>query len=142
MAEIRWDDWRGSFDGRPAMYIKRLGKLFGCRADLHKFVRADDRECFHTHPAWAIRIVLWGGYMEEVRGDEDEYGSYQVWKVGRWPGYIGIVRPSLCHRVDWLKTGVSYSLWLRGPIVADVHLRGVGWPDEMTATKPKAPRHG
>lgn len=134
MSAINWDDWRGSLDGRPAMWIKRLGKVFGCRVDLHKFVRADDPECFHTHPAWAIRIVLWGGYLEEVRGEENKHGWYPVWKVGRWPGYIGIIRPSFCHRIDWLKKGASYSLWLRGPICADVELRGNGWPPPAAGT--------
>ena len=26
MAEIAWDEWRGSFDGRPSMLIKRLSR--------------------------------------------------------------------------------------------------------------------
>jgi hypothetical protein len=113
--KISWDEWRGSFDGRPAMLIKRLFSWRGYRVDLHKFVRGDDPECFHTHPATAIRIVLWGGYVEEV-----ERGKFVTWK----PGRVGIVRPALCHRVASLLRESSYSLWLRGPVTAKVEIRG------------------
>lgn len=115
---MKWDEWRGSLDGRPTMWIKRLGKMLGCRLDLHKFVRADDRDCFHTHPAWAIRAILWGGYIEQLW-----QGEPRIWS----PGSIGIVRPQHCHRVDALLGKASYSLWLRGPVVAKVERRGRGW---------------
>lgn len=126
-----WDEWRGSLDGRPTFWLKRLlyipvwrkaGKWLGCRVDLHKFIDADDAECFHSHPAYAIRIVLWGGYVEEERS-----GMLHVWK----PGMVGLVRPEFAHRVSGLLNGrVSYSLWLRGPICAPVKLLGDGWPQE------------
>lgn len=117
---MNWDEWRGSLDGRPTMHIRRLAKVRGRRADLHKFVRPDDPGCFHTHPAPAIRVVLWGGYVEEL-----EDGRLVTWQ----PGDFGLVRPELCHRVHSLLNGkVSYSLWLRGQVCADVALRGPGWP--------------
>lgn len=113
---MKYDEWRGSFDGRPALLIKRLLSFGGCKIQLHKFVRADDEGSFHTHPAWAIRIVLWGGYAEE-RGDN----TWRMW----WPGRIGIVRPELEHRIAGLRNGrVSYSLWLRGPKCREIQLRG------------------
>lgn len=113
---LKYDEWRGSFDGRPALLIKRLAGAFGCKVQLHKFVRADDPECFHTHPAWAVRIVLWGGYVEE-RGN----GTWRMW----WPGRIGVVRPELEHRVAGLRNGrSSFSLWLRGPKCREIQLRG------------------
>lgn len=101
------------------MYIKRLASWRGYRLDLHKFVRADDSGCFHTHPAKALRFVLYGGYVEQV-----ESGGLFVWGVGD----VGIIRPEFCHRVHAILNGrVSYSLWIRGPITHDVELRGNGW---------------
>ena len=122
---MHWHEWRGSLDGRPTMWIRRLLAFRGCRLDLHKMVGADDAECFHTHPARAVRLVLWGGYVE------------QTWE-GRWrfwfPGRVGIVRPDLCHRIAGLRNGrVSYSLWLRFPKCARVDLRGTGWDDQRAA---------
>jgi hypothetical protein len=132
-----WHEWRGSLDGRPTMYIKRLlqlpfwrraGKLLSCRVDLHKFVAADDEGCFHTHPAYAIRLVLWGGYVEQAAHDDQESGVLRTEHVWWEPGDIGLVRPELAHRVARLLKGrASYSLWLRGPICADVKLVGDGW---------------
>lgn len=114
--KISWDEWRGSFDGRPALFIKKVAAFRWLTVQLHKFVRADDPECFHTHPAYAVRIILWGGYVEEL-GD----GRLVTWK----PFRLGIVRPSLEHRIDsLLNSKASYSLWLRGPKVAKIKLRG------------------
>jgi hypothetical protein len=113
---IHFDEWRGSFDGRPALWIKKLVRGFGCVIQLHKFVRADDPGCFHTHPAWAVRIIVWGGYVEELRD-----GSLVEWS----PGRVGIVAPHLEHRIDRLLNGQSsWSLWVRGPKIAPIHIRG------------------
>lgn len=113
---MRWDEWRGSLDGRPALWIRKLVRVFGCVVQVHKFVRADDAGCYHTHPAWAVRIVLWGGYVEET-GD----GRWRAW----FPGRIGIVKPSYEHRIAGLMNGrSSWSLWLRGPKVAEIKMRG------------------
>jgi hypothetical protein len=113
---LAWSEWRGSFDGRPSLLIKKIVRAFGCVVQVHKFVRADDPGCFHTHPAWAVRVILWGGYVEEL-GD----GSRWVCR----PGYVGIVPPQLEHRIDALLNGrSSWSLWLRGPKVARVDVRG------------------
>lgn len=113
---LSWTEWRGSFDGRPALLIKKLLKAFGCVVQLHCFVRADDPDCFHTHPAWAIRIILKGGYVEELGS-----GERRTWRAGR----IGIVAPQLEHRIDALLNGRdSWSLWLRGPKVAKINVRG------------------
>lgn len=115
-ADFRWDEWRGSFDGRPALLIKKLWNPFGCVVQLHKFIRADDIGCFHTHPAWAVRIILWGGYVEEL-GD----GRWRTW----WPGRIGLVAPNYEHRIGGLRNGKSsWSLWLRGPKIASISVRG------------------
>lgn len=121
MSTITYDEWRGSMDGRPTLWVKHLFCRRGWHIDLHKMVAADDPECFHTHPAYAIRIVLWGGYVEET---EREPVRYKTW----WPGKIGIVRPDYSHRIDRLRNGRwSCSLWIRFRKVAKVELRGNGW---------------
>lgn len=113
---IGWDEWRGSLDGRPALWIKKLIKAFGCVIQLHMFVRADDPECFHSRPAYAVRIILRGGYVEEL-GD----GARRTWR----PGMVGIVRPELEHRIDALRNGRdSWSLWIRGPKIRAIGIRG------------------
>lgn len=115
---MRWDEWRGSMDGRPTLWVKHLLCGYGFHVDLHKIVGIDDAECFHTHPAYAIRIVLRGGYLEELEG-----GKVVIWK----PGYCGIVPPPLSHRIARLYKPASYSLWIRFRKRARVELRGAGW---------------
>lgn len=117
---IRWDEWRGNLDGRITFWSKTLFRWRGRKVCLHKFIAIDDSECFHTHPARAIRIILWNGYIEEVEG-----GALKTW----WPGMIGLIRPAYSHRVHALRTGrPSYSLWLRGKNTTPIELRGEGWP--------------
>lgn len=142
-----WDEWRGSLDGRPTFWLKRLlyiplwkraSKWLGCRVDLHKFIGADDHGCYHSHPAYAIRIILWGGYVEEeflgmLNADWEETRLH-TWK----PGMVGLIRPKFAHRVASLRNGrVSYSLWLRGPICADIKLLGTGWPQDAPEVSPQ-----
>lgn len=130
---ITWDRWIGNLDGEPVYFQKVLarwtwrGILWTLR--LHKFVKADNPGCFHTHPAHAYRLVLWGGYVEEIYKPEDPYwGPARTWT----PGDYGYVAPSLCHRVHQLINGrTSYSLWLHGPKVASIELHGPGWPDNI-----------
>lgn len=117
---MRWDEWRGSLDGRPVMWTRNLVAFHGWRLDLHKFVAADAAGCLHTHPANAWRLIVWGGYFEEVEGST----AHKEWR----PGMFGRVKPSLSHRVAALRNGrSSYSLWLRAPKTHDVQLRGQGW---------------
>jgi hypothetical protein len=120
---LYWGEWRGNFDGKPTMWIMRLLALRGWRLDLHKMVAPDDGACHHTHPAKAVRLVLWRGYVEELFDD--------CKRVHWWPGRIGIVRPELCHRIASLPRGVSYSLWLRWPKTHRIELRGPGWSDSQ-----------
>lgn len=128
-----WDEWRGSLDGRPTFWLKRLLKFFGCRVDLHKFIGADDQGCFHSHPAYAIRIVLWGGYVEEEMTDDYGGHAFHTWK----PGMVGLIRPQFVHRIAFLLNGNSYSLWLRGPIIAPIKLLGDGWPADAPEISPQ-----
>lgn len=113
---MKWTRFIHNGDGVPVFFIRELLRLRGCTISLHRFVKADAAGCFHSHPAWAIRLVLWGGYVEE-RAD----GSWRTW----FPGRIGIVRPDFEHRIGGFLNGrYSVSLWLRGPVVAKINTRG------------------
>ena len=76
-------------------------------------------------PSYSIRIILWGGYTEEL-----EDGTLRTWIAGD----IGLIRPALSHRVHTLLNGDSYSLFLRGPRIRPVYLRGKGWPAHLRDT--------
>lgn len=93
----------------------------------HVFEGADEEGCFHTHPAWAFRLVLWGGYVEEAYIKRHLYpnGHHYVLKK-RWffPGRFGIVAPHFEHRIDRLLFKRSVSLWVRGPIKFEILTRG------------------
>lgn len=115
---MNWDEWRGSFDGRPTMWVRYLFKRPWLQVALHKFVAPDDPDCFHSHPAFAVRVILWGGYYEEILA-----GPVRAWI----PGMLGIVTPTLCHRIAGLRRMTSYSLWIRFRKIAEVKLYGTGW---------------
>ncbi len=121
---INGDKWQGDFDGNVTMLTKHLVHLFGCRVDVHKFVGVDAEGCFHTHPALAVRVVLWGGYVEQL-----ESGFYRAWRMFD----IGLVRPELSHRVALrLGQGPVYTLWIRGRTHGrKAQLRGSGWPKDI-----------
>lgn len=120
---MRWDEWRGSMDGRPTLWVKCLFGRSGRRIDIHKMVAADDPDCFHSHPAYAVRIILWGGYVEQVTD-----GRWRMWL----PGMIGIVRPSYAHRIAGFRNGRnSYSLWIRFRKIASIELHGDGWSKQQ-----------
>lgn len=119
---MNWDFWVGGTreNPQPVLRVKHLVHIFGCRIDLHKMTGADLLGCYHSHPAHAIRLVLWGGYREYVYGDSRQ----RVW----WPGRIGWITPAFCHRVHALLNGrYSYSLWIRFRVVAPINLVGFGW---------------
>lgn len=116
---MRWDEWRGSMDGRPTLWVKHFLCGGGRHIDVHKIIAVDDPGCFHTHPANAIRLIVWGGYAEELEG-----GERKNWR----PGMVGVVRPTCSHRISELRNGrVSYSLWIRFRKRTRVILRGDGW---------------
>lgn len=114
---MKWTEFQGN-DGEPVMWIKRLLETKWLGIALHKFVDIDNHGCFHTHKAWSLRWILAGGYIEE-----QEDGNFYLFN----PGRVGIVSPSTSHRVACLLEHCSYSLWVRGPVVASVELRGPGW---------------
>lgn len=117
--QIKWDEWRGAYDGKVTMWVKRLVKFRGSRIDLHKMVSSDDFEAFHTHPAKAFRLVLWGGYIEQF-----ENRRYHKMNMLTW----GFIEPTDCHRISKLIRGPSYSLWFRWPKTHKQWIVGSGWP--------------
>lgn len=115
-----WGEWGGDHDGKVTMWIMNLLTWRGRKVDLHRMIDVEALGCFHTHPARAIRFVLWGGYTEEL-----EDCTTRRWK----PGKAGLVRPDLCHRISAVYNGrSSYSLWIRGAKTHKIELQGDGWP--------------
>lgn len=102
-------------DGRPVFSSYSINRML-FSLGVHVFVDGDEPECFHSHPAWAFRLVLWGGYVEEVQ----EPRHKRIW----FPGRFGLVRPDFVHRIDRLLFKRSVSLWIRGPVVARIKTYG------------------
>lgn len=117
---MRWDKGVGSRPdpgNNPTMLLKRLVKVGGRRIDLHRMVQQDLPERYHTHPGEAIRIILWGWYVEELEG-----GRHRLWL----PGMFGLVRRSCSHRIH-AASRRCFTLWVRGREHVPVELRGKGW---------------
>jgi len=61
-----WDKWRGGFDGVPTFWMRKITTVNNKTVMLHKFTGLDMADCYHSHPGKAIRLILWGGYVEEL----------------------------------------------------------------------------
>lgn len=130
---VQWDYWVGSdpvgdYDS-AVVRVKTWFKRWGCHIDLHNITRGDEVGCFHSHPAWAFRIVLMGGYEEEVMDEKTGETYKQLWR----PGNIGLVAPDFVHRIHRTLDGESYSLWLRWRITHGTRLVGIGWDGRVTS---------
>lgn len=115
MSLMKYDIEIKSPDGFNVLLIKHLFKRFGWEINLHKIVSPDAAYCFHTHPAKAFRIILKGGYYEQL-----STGEMIKWSLGN----MGFIYPEFEHRIHALKKGSSYTLWIRGPITAEIKTRG------------------
>ena len=91
-------------------YSFTLLKFRGWSVRFHKFV-ATDESGYHSHPATAFRLVLKGGYVEELPN-----GTRRAWR----PGMFGLVETGFYHRIAELPKGKSYSLWIRAPHTEEV----------------------
>jgi hypothetical protein len=130
MSRIKWDrtviDRPGAPDAVAVLKYKLLATLGSWVLRLHKIMVADPPGQFHGHPArYQIRVILWGGYVEEMLD-----GRRRRW----FPGRIGLVRDTDVHRIDRLLNGPSYSLWFRSPTSGKTLLTGWGWPPEKRDT--------
>jgi hypothetical protein len=98
--------------GETTFHMRKLFKFRGWSIRLHKFTHADDPNCFHSHPAVAYRLILWGGYVEQTIDDQ-----FITWK----PFRFGKIEPDFAHRIHRLLKRESISLWIRGPITHKVN---------------------
>jgi len=93
-------------DLRPGVIYNDYG--FGVY--LHKFHRSDDDLELHNHPwAWALSLVLAGGYFEERRIEGREVTTREV-----RPGRLNWITHGTYHRVD-LREDDAWTLFIVGP---------------------------
>lgn len=115
----RMDDGKGPFesDGAPKQGA-RWGKSWGLF--LHRFHKGDDDLELHNHPwAWAVSLILVGGYREErrvegVRGILDHEVETRDYRPGSW----NVIDQDTFHRVDLFQKD-AWTLFLVGPKVAN-----------------------
>lgn len=116
----RWTRWIGNHPHgdieQAVMFSRRMLSVRGRKLELHRFVRADVEGCYHGHDSTAVRIILAGGYMEEVCDPSIPGRHFLTWR----PGDFGIVRPGFVHRIHSLYGDDSYSLWIRGPVTHEL----------------------
>lgn len=85
---------------------------FGYSIKLHKIVRTDDDRCEHDHPWNFTRVILWGGYKENIHGIEHTRRPWRPWAF--WRIYPCSAR--FQHRITELLNGqVSWTLVFAGP---------------------------
>lgn len=95
----------------------------GWTSMLHKWVGVDQDEPFHTHQAAiGARLVLAGGYVEEVRRRSGRVELVE-WRAGQF----GLITGGYSHRLVQLIDGLpAVTLFVRGPTTRPVEL---WWPD-------------
>lgn len=94
----------------------------------------DVNDCYHDHPWPFLSLVLWGGYVEEIKAAD---GSLKVKR--RWPGMIHYRPATHTHRIVRLPWGKSYTLVLQLPKVREYgyHTRE-GWVHWIEYVKKQA----
>ena len=98
------------------IYLRRWNLHLGrFSIKLHHILRNDHDRCEHDHPWNFIRIILWGGYVEEVNGKKRTCKPWRPWA----PWRVYPVSGTFKHRVDTLVKGSSWSLILCGPRIRD-----------------------
>lgn len=98
------------------LYIKHLIRLGGFQVNLHYITGVDAIDCYHSHPAKAFRIILRGGYIEEI--PDYRYSDYEYWH----PGRCGMMQPEFIHRIAHVEDGGSWTLWIRWPVTHPIKL--------------------
>ena len=95
------------------LYLRRWNMYLPFRWSIkvHKIVRNDDDRCQHDHPWIFIRIILWGGYVEERGGKRVVLKPWRPWAFWRIYPALGKFK----HRIDRLLRPVSWSLIICGP---------------------------
>lgn len=83
---------------------------FGLSLKLHRIIRADDDRCEHDHPWWFIRVILYGGYKEKIKGKVYDRLPWRPWAFWR----IYPCLPSFQHAIIKLNKKENWSLVLCG----------------------------
>ena len=110
LSKLRQVHLTGRQDGNP--YLSRYW-LLGHRTSrwalmLHNMHRPDDDACHHDHPWSFWTLILKGGYIEEITGDDG-----LVWQTSNRPGRL-LYRPAThTHRISKLPKGSCWTLVLR-----------------------------
>jgi hypothetical protein len=93
-------------------YMRRWGiELFGYKIKLHQILMPDDDRCQHDHPYWMFRVILWGGYVEEI----DCPGLCRC-NLELKPGHMSFCPATYTHRITKLRNGhSSWSFVIAGP---------------------------
>ncbi len=94
-------------------YLHRwsFGLPFGLSLKIHKIVRADNDRCEHDHPWWFVRLIMYGGYSEVIKGVEHKRLPWRPWAF--WRIYPCV--SSFQHRITQLYKKENWSLVLCGP---------------------------
>lgn len=98
--------------GKSKDYLFRwsLWLPFGLSLKIHKIVRADNDRCEHDHPWWFVRVILYGGYKEIIRGKPYARLPWRPWAFWR----IYPCLPSFQHKIVKLYKKENWSLVLCG----------------------------
>lgn len=124
-----------------SVYLRRY-RIFGwlpgdapkrCSLYLHHFVRSDEDRELHNHPwAWAVSLILAGGYQEELIHSTNlldsplprrRFRRLATYLVHRKPGRLNFLRGDTFHRVASIPseeggeaaTRETWTLFLCGP---------------------------
>jgi len=95
---------------RDYLYRWSLWLPFGLSLKVHKIVRSDNDRCEHNHPWWFIRIILYGGYAEQIKGKTYSRLPWRPWAFWR----IYPCLPSFQHKILRLFKRSNWSLVLCG----------------------------
>jgi len=98
-------------EGKLVMKIAWVRRLASWIVMLHAFVDLDGLEPSHTHQAdFGIRIILFGGYDEEVLREDGSVERLE-WRKGD----VGVIPAAFDHRMVAIRPEGATSLWVRGP---------------------------
>ena len=97
-------------DNLERWYVLKIGHyaLF-----IHRALRTDDPDVFHTHPWNGLSFII-GGYREEVLEFELDGGEEYVDTKTQSRRFINYVRAKTPHRVE-LTNGPVWSIFIHGP---------------------------
>ena len=85
---------------------------FGWSVKVHQILLSDGDRCRHSHPWIMIRVILKGGYTEEVGpGKFVELKPWRPW----YPFRMYYAGWNFQHRIHKLTNGPNWSLVLMGP---------------------------